>query len=148
MKKYFIILVMLISGLTGFAQQTQPDDDNDDKTERVIKIRDRMNQFIQDRLGLSKNEAEKFTPVFLRYFKEFNQTHRQFREDKLILQQKIIELRLHYRTEFRGIMDEQRANKVYVYEDEFRKGVIRMMQERRDNLSEKKTLHRNKLLFP
>lgn len=136
MKRYFIILILFFTGLATYAQ----DDGKDDKG---AKIRDRMNEYIQDKLGLSRKEAEKFTPVFLRYFREFNQTHRENRGDRLVLQQKIIELRLRYRTEFRQIMDEQRANKVYVYEDEFRRAAIQILENRRDRLGEK-PLRRNR----
>ena len=91
-------------------------------------------------LGLSKSEAQKFTPVFARYFRDFAQTHRQNKGDRLILQQKVIELRLRYRGEFKQIMDEQRANKVFQYEDKFRQEVIRIIKEnRRDRVPPRRT---------
>ena len=133
MKRFFIILILFITSFSAFAQ-------DDDKG----KIRDRMNEYIQQKLGLSKSEADKFTPVFLRYFKDFNQTHRQYRDDILLLKQKIIELRIRYRTEYRQMMDEQRANKVFVYEDDFRKAAIQILENRRDRLGEK-ALRRNGL---
>lgn len=127
MKKCVIILLTLMSFLpgTGFAQEEQqpPLQEN--------KIQERMREYIQNKLSLSRNEAEKFTPLFVRYFREFAQTHRSYRGDRLILQQKIIELRLHYRTEFRQVMDEQRANKVFKYEDEFRQEAVRILKENR-----------------
>ena len=126
MKNYFIILILFFTGLTGHAQQ-----EGDDKGG---KIRDRMNEYIQDRLGLSKREAEKFSPVFLRYFHEFRQIRVENRTDNL------------YRNEFRQIMDEPRANKVFVYEDEFRRKAIQMLETRRDRLGEK-TLQRNQSLL-
>ena len=137
MKKYFIILILFFTGLATYAQE-----EGDDKA----KIRDRMSEYIQDRLGLSKNEAEKFSPVFLRYFQEFKQIRRENRTDNLILKQKIIDLRIRYRTEFRQIMDEPRANKVFVYEDEFRRKAIQMLETRRDRLGEK-PLQRNQSLL-
>jgi hypothetical protein len=95
-----------------------------------------MKEYVQKNLGLSKNEAEKFSPVFMRYCREFAQTHRQNRGDNLILKQKIIELRIRYRSEFRQILDEQRANKVFQYEDKFRLETIRIIKEsRRDRPS-------------
>jgi len=132
MKKWLTILFLFF--LPGFAAFAQ-----DDETEQEGKIPERMRVYIQDKLGLSKNEAEKFTPVFLRYFREFVQTHRQYRPDKLILQQKIIELRLRYRAEFRQVLDEQKANKVYVFEDEFRRKAITIIREnRRDRMPPRK----------
>ena len=138
MKYYFIILILLFTGLAGYAQE-----EGDDKG---AKIRDRMNEYIQDRLGLSKREAEKFSPVFLRYFQEFKQIRRENRTDNLVLKQKVIDLRIRYRTEFRQIMDEPRANKVCVYEDEFRRKAIQMLETRKDRLGGK-TLQRNQSLL-
>ena len=138
MKNFFIILILCFTGLAGYAQA-----EGDDKGG---KIRDRMNEYIQDRLGLSKREAEKFSPVFLRYFHEFKQIRLENRTDNLVLKQKIIDLRIRYRNEFRQIMDEPRANKVFVYEDEFRRKAIQMLETRRDRLGEK-TLQRNQSLL-
>jgi hypothetical protein len=129
MKNYVIILTLFFTGLVTYAQ--------DEDSERGSKIRDRMNEYVQDRLGLSKREADKFSPVFLRYFQEFRQIHKENRSDNLLLKQKIIDLRIRYRNEFRQIMDEPRANKVFVYEDEFRKKVIQLLENRKDRLGEK-----------
>jgi len=138
MKKYFIILILTFTGLVTYAQ--------DEGGDKGSKIRDRMNEYIQDRLGLSKREAEKFSPVFLRYFQEFRQIRRENMSDNLVLKQKIIDLRIRYRSEFRQIMDEPRANKVFVYEDEFRRKAIQMLETRKDRLGEK-TLQRNQSLL-
>ncbi len=138
MKKYFIILILFISALTSQAQ------DNED--DRGGKIRDRMNEYIQNRLGLSNKEAEKFTPVFLKYFQEFKQIHQENRTDILVLKQKIIDLRIRYRNDFRQIMDEPRANKVFVYEDEFRRKAIQILETRKDRLGGK-PFQRNRSLL-
>lgn len=123
MKKWFLILTICI--LPGFSLMAQ----NDGNDQEGGKIQERMREYIQRKLSLSKNEAEKFNPLFLRYFREFVLTHRQNKDDRLVLQQKIIELRLRYRNEFRQIMDENRANKVFKYEDEFRQEAIRIIKE-------------------
>ena len=139
MKKILLILILFFAGLATYAQDS-------DEGERGAKIRDRMNEYIQDRLGLSRKEADRFTPVFLRYFHEFRQIHTENRNDNLILKQKIIDLRIRYRSEFRQIMDEPRANKVFVYEDEFRKKAIQILENRRDRLGEK-PIQRNRSLL-
>lgn len=125
MRKYLYILILfLLPAVAAFSQGDEPDQEGG-------KIQSRMQEYIQKRLGLSKNEAEKFSPVFLRYFREFAQTHRQYKQDRLILQQKIIDLRLRYRSEFRQIMNEDKANRVFRYEDEFRQEAIRIIKENR-----------------
>jgi hypothetical protein len=61
MKK--ILLILTLGLFTGLVLQAQ-DDEQD-------KIRDKMREFIQRRLNLTRNEAERFTPVFVRYFREY-----------------------------------------------------------------------------
>jgi hypothetical protein len=116
MKKYLLILSLFI--LTGITVSAQ--DDNDD---RGGKLQERMREYIQKKLNLTKNEAERFSPVFLRYIMELRKTHRENIGDKPVLQLKIAELRVRYRNEFRQILDEQRANKVYEYQRDFEEKV-------------------------
>lgn len=133
MKRFLLILSFLL--VTGPVLFAQDDDDNDGNE----KIRDKMNEYIQKRLNLSDDEAKKFSPVFLRYFKEWRQTIKENRGDKLILQQKIIDLRLRYRTQFREIMGEKRGNQVFNQQDNF----IRELRDlRRDRIGDR-PLRRN-----
>ncbi len=125
MKKWLTILFFVI--LPGFAVFAQ----NEEPVHDAGKIQERMREYIQKKLGLSRAETERFSPVFVRYFREFAQTHKQNKGDRLVMQQKIIELRLRYRGEFRQIMDEQRANKVFQYEDNFRQEAIKIIKENR-----------------
>jgi len=103
------------------------------------RIRDKMREFIQRRMDLTKNEAEKFTPVFVRYFKEWRTTLRDYgRGPKLDLQQKIVDLKLRYRTEFKEILGEKRSNEVYKHQQEFIKELDNVRQERvKDRLNNK-----------
>jgi len=119
MKKVLLILTLAL--FAGFASQAQ-DDDND-------KIRDRMREFIQKRLNLTRNEAERFTPVFIRYFREWRQTLRDHRDDNLVRTQRIAELRIRYRTEFRDIVGEKRSNDIFKRQDEFIQGIQKMREE-------------------
>jgi hypothetical protein len=118
MKKILFILTLFL--ITSHVVKAQDDE----------KIRDRMREYIQQRMGLSSNEAEKFTPVFLRYFREWRTTLRDNQGDRLILQQKVVELRIRYRTEFREILGEKRSNEVYVQQEKFIRELKEIKQER------------------
>jgi hypothetical protein len=123
MKKIFYILTLFI--LAGFVGKAQ-DDGADDR------IRDKMREYIQKRMDLTKNESEKFTPVFIRYFKEWRTTLRENgRGPRLDLQQKIIDLRIRYRNEFKEILGEKRSNDVYEHQDKFIRELKTIQQERR-----------------
>ncbi len=148
MKKIVAILFLFFLPAFPLLAQNQTDEQQPGEGE---KIGQRMNEYVQDKLGLTRAEAEKFNPVFIRYYREFVTTHRAFKDDNLILKQKIIELRLRYRTEFRQILDEQRANKVFVYEDKFRGEVLKQIRENRRMRMETRPRFerpfRNKALF-
>jgi hypothetical protein len=136
MKKLLVILVVSFLGLVARSQ--------DDDAGKGEKIRDRMSAYIQQKLGMTKDEADKFTPIFIKYFREFRQIRQDNKGDLLVFKQKIIELRIRYRTEFRNIMEEQKANRVYAAEDEFRQKVIAMTErqkERVEQATQRKNLH-------
>ena len=119
MKNFLFILTFAL--LTGFFSKAQSDEHD--------KIRDKMTEFIQKRLDLTRNEAERFTPVFIRYFREWKQTLQENRNDGLVRQQRIIELRRRYRTEFRDIVGEKRSNDVYKQQDVFVREIREMREE-------------------
>jgi hypothetical protein len=122
MKKFLLILTLGL--LTAFAAKAQEQDDND-------KIRDKMREFIQRRLNLSKNEAERFTPVFIRYFREWRQTLRENKEDILERQKRIVDLKIRYRNEFKEIVGEKRSNEVFKRQEEFVKIVTEQAKNRK-----------------
>ena len=128
MKRFLLILSLLF--VTGSYLFAQDDNDNDGNE----KIRDKMNEYIQKRLNLSDGEAKKFTPVFLKYFKEWRQTIKDNRGDRLILQQKVVDLRLRYRTQFREIIGEKRGNQVFSHQENF---IKELRDIRRDRLGDR-----------
>lgn len=123
MKK--IVLILSLFFVTSNALMAQADGDE--------KIRDKMREYIQQRMKLRKDEAEKFTPVFLRYFREWRNTLKENRGDVLIRQQKIVELRLRYRNEFKDIIGEKRSNEVYQHQEIFLKELQNIRKERIEN---------------
>jgi hypothetical protein len=125
MKKILYILSFLVLTATAsFAQDDQG---------QGSKIRDRMTEFIQKRLGLSKSEAERFGPVFINYFNDLRKTNQQYKGDRLVLQQKVVELRLNYRNQFKNIVGEKKSNDVFQYEREFINEVQEIRNNRREN---------------
>lgn len=124
MKRILYILSFVVLSVT--AAQAQDDAKGD-------KIRERMTEYIQKRLDLSKSEADKFAPVFMDYFNELRKTNNQYRGDRLVLQQKIVDLRLRYRDQFKTIMGEKRGNDVFKHEHEFVETLKDVRRERMQN---------------
>lgn len=125
MKKILLILfLILIAGPTVKAQDDGADD----------RIRDKMREYIQKRMDLTKNEAERFTPVFIRYFREWRTTLRDYgKGPKTDLLQKIVEVRLKYRPEFKEILGERRSNEVFDHQEKFIQELRTIRQERIQN---------------
>jgi len=124
MKKLLFILTLIFSFSVALHAQ---DDSNDDK------IRDKMTLYIQQRMRLTKNEADRFSPVFIRYFKDWRNAIRDNRTDRLILQQKIVELRLRYRNEFKDIIGEKKSNEVFRHQEVFIQELKDIKRERIQN---------------
>jgi hypothetical protein len=122
MKKLLLILSLIF--ITAVHCYAQGDDGGNEK------IRDKMTEFIQQRLNLSKNEAQRFTPVFLRYFREWRTALRE-NKDVLLRQQKVVEIRLRYRNEFKEIVGERRSNDIYVQQEVF---ISKLRDLRNENL--------------
>ena len=134
MKKILYILTIMFSfTFTSFAQDEQQGDGS--------KVRERMVEYIQQKLGLSKTEAERFSPVFINYFKELRKTNQDFKGDRLVLQQKIAELRLRYRDQFKPIIGEKRSNDVFTHERDF---IQKAKQERDERLQNRQEGPANK----
>ncbi len=122
MKKILYILSFLfVITATSFAQ----DDD-----EQGSRVRERMTEYIQKRLSLSKSESEKFGPVFLDYFNQLRKTNQEHKGDRLVLQQKTAELKLNYRNQFKNIVGEKKSNDVFNYERDFINEIKAIRNER------------------
>jgi len=135
MKKIFYLLSFLsVLSISSLAQDADGGG----------KLREKMREYIQQKLGLSKNEADRFSPVFLDYFKELRKTNQDFKGDRLVLQQKIVELRLKYRDQFKPIIGEKRSNDVFTYEREFIKEVKELREDRLQNRLDGPANKRNK----
>jgi len=124
MKRFLLILTLAL--FAGFVARAQ-DDDND-------KIRDKMREFIQKRMNLSKNEAERFTPVFIRYFREWRQAIREHKDDILERQKRIVDLKIRYRDEFKEIVGEKRSNEVFKRQEEFVRIITEQTRNRKDQI--------------
>ena len=126
MKKYLTILIFfLVSTFSVIAQ------DDDQPGDNAGRLQQRMKEYVQKKLGLSTTESEKFSPIFLRYIVELRRTHRDNKDDKPMQQLRIAELRIRFRNEFKQVLDEQRANKVFEYQREFENKIRSEIMERK-----------------
>ena len=121
MKKFFCILILCFSLQTSFAQEEGPGAD---------RLKEKMVEYIQTKLGLNKTEAERFQPLFMDYLRQLRATKQEYKDDRLVLQQKIIEVRLKFRDQVKPIVGEKRSNEVFTHEREFVEKVQDVRKER------------------
>ena len=124
MKKLFYIIVFLFS-LTGVSNAQSLVDNSG-----VGRIREKLVQYVEDKLVLTRDETSRFEPIYVNYLRELRNTNQEYRGDRLVLQDKVVELRLRYRDQFKPIIGEKRSNDVFVHEREFVKQAREEMQTR------------------
>lgn len=124
MKKLFYILVLLFSLTSVSNAQSLVDNSG------VGRIREKLVQYVEDKLALTRDETARFEPIYMNYLRDLRSTNQEYRGDKLVLQDKVVELRLRYRDQFKPIIGERRSNEVFVHEREFVKQAREEMQTR------------------
>lgn len=132
MKRFFYTLLFCLFLHGAFAQDDQPG---------AGKVKERMVEFIQNKLGLNKSEAERFQPMFFDYLRNLRDAKKQANGDRLILQQKVVDLRLRFREQVKPVIGEKRSNDVFTYEKEFLRGVVdqrEQLQERNEGRTNKR----------
>ena len=134
---YLLSFIMVLST----ASYAQDDDRNGNK------VQEQMNVYVQKRLGLSKAEAERFSPVFQSYFNELRQTNQQYKGDRLVMQKKIVDLRLKYRNQFKNIVGDKKSNDVFNYERDFVEEVKALRNDRLQNKNDNRGNKRSKGLL-
>jgi hypothetical protein len=130
MKK--ILYLLGLTTLISFYSLAQDDEGG--------RMPEKMADYIAQKLDMNKSEKEKFVPLFLDYHKSLRKTTMDNRGDRLVLQQKIVDLRIRYREQFKTVLGEKRSNEVYFHEREF----IREAQEiRRERMERRGSPKRN-----
>lgn len=122
MKNILLIITIFLSSITLQAQ------DGATKKEKIqaLKI-----AFITQKLELTSDEAQKFWPVYNRYDAEIKQTIMDNRGgDAIDKEEKILNIRKKYRTEFTKVLGQPKTNKFFNTEREFRGVLMRNLKNR------------------
>ncbi len=127
MKKLFLIFTLMLSGLS-FLHAQEEDVANRMQDDR---LRSGMKLYIHQRLAVTDEEAKKFDPLLEKYLDDLRKAHTD-NPDPLVRQQKKAEVRLRYRDEFKPIIGEKRANRVFLEEQGFRRQIRIFLQNRRE----------------
>ena len=143
MKKSILIPVLLLIALMSNSQDQRLQREN--RLTQIKKIQAMEMAYITKELNLSPGEAQKFWPVFNQYRNELRSVASEKKMgDHLEKQQKTLDIRKKYREDFSKVMNQERANKVFGAEEEFKSLVRREFQKRQ---TEKKQIEPRKKGF-
>jgi len=143
MKKSILIPILSLTVLFANSQDQRFQREN--RLAEIKKIQAMEMAFITKELNLSPNEAQKFWPVFNQYRNELKSVVAEKKMgDQLEKQQKTLDIRKKYRDDFSKVISQERANKVFETEGEFKSLVRREFQKRQ---SEKKQIEPRKKGF-
>ena len=136
MKK--ILLILICGTLVLYTTDAQPEQRRKGGAEGSIAESLKI-AYITKQLNLTTSEAEKFWPVYNAYIAEIKKAKKEnlLAPDPLILEEQVLNIRKKYKDNFRKILgSEERANKLFVAENEFGKMIRKEWQNRMQ--------HRNK----
>ena len=122
MKKLLLTLSLFSAVFFVMAQ----DGDNQERIQ-ALKI-----AFITKRLDLSSEEAQRFWPVYNRYENDIKQVMAENRNGGDVLEndERILNVKKRYRSEFIRILGQPKANNLFNAEHEFRGVLMRNLKNR------------------
>jgi hypothetical protein len=126
MRKLLLIVFLFIS--TAYICNAQ--DGNKDK-EKIEAVR---TAYITNQLNLTPEEAQKFWPIYNRYFSEVKKAQQESPDDIVAFQEKLVNIRKKYKADFKGVLGtDERVNKVYTAEAKFISMLRDELKNRRGN---------------
>ena len=128
MKNIYLIITFLFAfSMSNFAQ-------NGGRLE-AYKI-----AYLTNKLSLTPQEAQRFWPIYNQYENELRAVRiesRQGGKDELEREEKVLNIRKKYNTEFAKVISPEKVNTLFRVEKEFNALVQKEMMERRNNKKDK-----------
>ncbi|HRH47702.1 MAG TPA: hypothetical protein PLP23_03050 [Panacibacter sp.] len=141
MKKRIIIIYLLF--LHGYICMAQQQEDNSSKKVEDVKV-----EYMTKELNLTPEESQKFWPVYNNYYAEIKLARKNYINDEVAFEEKVVEIRKRYKDDFRKVLNgEARANRVFVSEKKLRdlfKKELQNRQKLRRPLNRQQKLPRQK----
>jgi hypothetical protein len=126
-----LILLLVLFTIGGFANAN--DQEPPGRKLAGLKI-----AYVTNQLNLTPEEADKFWPVYNNYIREFRKTRTEQKEDVLLQEEEMLNVRKKYRVEFKKILGtDVRANRSLTLERDFNNIIRKELQKRREMKGEK-----------
>jgi hypothetical protein len=114
--------------------------------DKLKRTQERKIAFMTRQLELTPAQNERLWPVYKQYLEELNNAQFEKRQNNLNPQpnsqdkadeidQKIVDIRRHYRAEFRKILPEDKVVQLYKSDQEFNDELVRQLREKRDEVN-------------
>lgn len=142
MKKLLFILFVLFtsSPVSNFAQERGTDNNNN--TQKWIRIDELKLQFVLKKLALPSNTQEKLTPLYKEYQSELRAVYSQRKKlreqnkanpEKQVdtdfsFESKILDIKQNYKKKFQIILSPEQLNEMYSAEREFRQELMQQLK--------------------
>jgi hypothetical protein len=128
MKKYLLILTMLLGSLTmAFAQENKPGDD----AARQEKIQALYVAYVTQQLNLTPDEAQKFWPLHTQFAGELKSIKPDLPE--LAKEEARLNIKKKYQDNFVRILGSNRCDRFFRMNEEFKRKLRERVQNHRNN---------------
>ena len=99
--------------------------------ERLERLETLKIGYITQKLNLNPEEAQRFFPIYNQYAAEIKEANQDDRQTELDREERIVNIRKKYNTEFRKAISADKVNTFFSLEKDFRQMLQRELQERR-----------------
>lgn len=133
MKRLYPLLFFFFSLCTSLLAQDE--DKSDGGRLQAYKI-----AFLTKKLNLSPEEAQRFWPIYNKYQDEIRSTRQEYRQKKgseIEMEEKILNIRKKYNSEFNKALTAEKVNTFFRAEKEFGTIVKKEMMERKEQQNRK-----------
>jgi Skp family chaperone for outer membrane proteins len=128
MKKYLLILTLLLGSFSlAFAQENQPGDEQ----ARQERIKALYVAYVTQQLQLTPDEAQKFWPVHTQFENELKAVNKDLPE--LPKEQARLDIKKKYQDNFVKILGNGRCERFFKMNDEFKRKLRDRLQNQRNN---------------
>ena len=128
MKKYLLILTLLLGSFSmAFAQENQSGDD----LTKQEKIKALYVAYVTQQLQLSPEEAQKFWPVHTQFETDLKAVNKDLPE--LTKEQARLDIKKKYQDNFVKILGSNRCERFFKMNDEFKRKLRDRLQNQRNN---------------
>ncbi|HEX8461774.1 MAG TPA: hypothetical protein VF623_10100 [Segetibacter sp.] len=125
MKKRLFLLLAIFINISYFCYSQ--DGEGNLKKAQSLQI-----AYLTKELSLTPDEAQKLFPIFNNYIQEIRGARREKGNDQIAQDEKILNTRKKYREDFKKVLgSEERVNKLFVAEKNFRDMLRKELIERR-----------------